>query len=158
MLRSWIPLEKIFSYNLCKNPHPGAFTLIENNPDKVYWNNIVTIHNSKSMNIVEKKIRKLHLNLLCEQIISDDDFRSQIRNSLDILSMESYDIEKYILEKNPDEINWRYLCMNPNAIPYIEKELSKNRLNIKSLDWINLSSNPGASHLLEKYMDKIKED
>ena len=98
MLRSWIPLEKIFSYNLCKNPHPGALTLIENNPDKVYWNNIFTIQNLNSMNIVEKKIRKIHFNLLCEEINSDDDIKTQIQNGFDILSMDSDDIYKYILE------------------------------------------------------------
>ena len=36
-----------------------------------------------------------------------------------------------------DELNWRYLSLNLNAIDLLERNLDK-------IDWIHLSSNPNA--------------
>ena len=47
-----------------------------------------------------------------------------------------------------DKIDWMYLSKNPNAIHLLEK-------NPKRIDWIWLSKNPNAIHLLEANPDKI---
>jgi hypothetical protein len=53
-------------------------------------------------------------------------------------------ILQMIYEKHPDKINWVYLSGNPNAIHILEK-------NIDKIDWHMLSINPNAIHILEKY-------
>jgi len=47
------------------------------------------------------------------------------------------------LQKNYDKIDWMVLSANPNAIHLIEKNMDK-------IDWTVLSGNPNAIHLLEK--------
>ncbi len=46
------------------------------------------------------------------------------------------------------KIEWVQLSLNPNAYHLFEKYPEK-------IDWINLSRNPNAIHLLEQNMDKI---
>jgi hypothetical protein len=53
-----------------------------------------------------------------------------------------------LLEKNIDEIDWKYLSMNQKAIPLLET-------NFDEIDWKQLSQNPMAMTLLEKNQDKI---
>jgi len=48
-----------------------------------------------------------------------------------------------------DKINWIYLSSNPNAIHLLEKNIDKKTT------WSCLSTNPNAIHLLEKNIDKI---
>lgn len=93
------------------------------------------------------------------------------------LSFNRHEVAIRILEKNPDNIVWRYLlgnpsaikiieahpdkiiwnskefCSNPNAIKLIEKMVKKNwrKLNFNALSW-----NPNAVHILSKHMDKVK--
>ena len=49
---------------------------------------------------------------------------------------------------NIDNIDWKGLSENPNAIDLLEKNLDK-------INWSVLSSNPNAIHLLEQHQDKI---
>ena len=53
------------------------------------------------------------------------------------------------MEKNPEEIDWRILSSNPNAIHLLEK-------NPEKIDWDRLSGNPNAIHLLEKNIEKLE--
>jgi hypothetical protein len=50
--------------------------------------------------------------------------------------------EKWLLEQNPDKINWESLSENPNAIDILEKNPDK-------INWINLLKNENAIDLLE---------
>ena len=54
----------------------------------------------------------------------------------------------YLLEQNPDKIDWEYLSYNPNAIHLLEQNQDK-------IDWNMLSGNPNSIHLLEQNQDKI---
>jgi hypothetical protein len=54
----------------------------------------------------------------------------------------------YILNKNPQLIDWYLLSKNPNAIHLLEKNLDK-------VNWNILSTNPAAIHILEHNVDKI---
>ena len=47
-----------------------------------------------------------------------------------------------------DKLRWQKLSSNPNASHILEKNLDK-------VDWWGLSSNPNAIHLLEKNLDKV---
>jgi hypothetical protein len=47
-----------------------------------------------------------------------------------------------------DKINWVGLSENPNAIHLLEQNLDK-------INWVALSENPNAIHLLEQNLDKI---
>lgn len=53
-----------------------------------------------------------------------------------------------LLEQHPEKIDWYWLSGNPNAVPLLEKNLDK-------VDWSMLSSNPNAVHLLKKNLDKV---
>jgi hypothetical protein len=59
-------------------------------------------------------------------------------------------IYRYTLEKkdNPYKIDWLNLSANPNAIHILEK-------NIDKIHWFNLSLNPNAIKILENNQDKI---
>jgi hypothetical protein len=52
------------------------------------------------------------------------------------------------LEKRPDKIDWLELSRNPNAIHLLENNLDK-------INWYWLSRNPNAIHILENNPDKI---
>ena len=47
-----------------------------------------------------------------------------------------------------DKLDWVNLSKNPNAIHILEKNFDK-------LDWVNLSKNPNAIHILEQNLDKV---
>jgi len=47
-----------------------------------------------------------------------------------------------------DKLNWMWLSLNPNAIHLLEQNPDK-------IDWIHLSENPNAIHILEQNPDKI---
>ena len=55
------------------------------------------------------------------------------------------------MEKNPTKINWMSLSTNHNAIHLLERELHK-------IDWLLLSMNPNAISLLKANQDKINPD
>ncbi len=100
----------------------------------------------------------------CNPDISEWKYLSQMPDAL------------YLLEKNPDKISWnsfnkndssyfflknrypehldpKYLYRFPSALPFIEKQIQKNS---QEVDWMYLSWNPSAIHLLKKHRDKIK--
>jgi hypothetical protein len=54
----------------------------------------------------------------------------------------------HIIQKNLDKIDWRFLSRNPNAIDILEKNQDK-------IDWNYLSENPNAIGLLNQNQDKI---
>ena len=64
------------------------------------------------------------------------------------LSMNQNSNAIHLLEKNLEEVSWRWLSLNPNAIHLLEKNQDK-------INWTWLSSNPNAMHLLEKNLDKV---
>jgi transposase len=55
------------------------------------------------------------------------------------------------LEKNFSKIDWIRLSQNPTAIHVLEKNLSKTNS-------VSLSLNPNAIHILEKHPEKIEWD
>lgn len=48
-----------------------------------------------------------------------------------------------LLEQHPEKIDWYWISANPKAMPLLEKNLDK-------VDWSMLSSNPSAVPLLKK--------
>ena len=52
------------------------------------------------------------------------------------------------MEQNVNNIDWIRLSSNPNAIHLLEQ-------NVDKIDWNCLSQNPNAIHLLEKNVDKV---
>ena len=55
------------------------------------------------------------------------------------------------LEEHPEKIKWFYLSSNKEAMPILEKNQDK-------IHWDILSKNPSAIRLLEKNQDKIDWD
>jgi hypothetical protein len=55
---------------------------------------------------------------------------------------------KFLKLKEWVQINWVGLSSNPNAIHMIENNLDK-------VDWETLSMNPNAIHILENNLDKV---
>jgi hypothetical protein len=49
-----------------------------------------------------------------------------------------------------DQINWGFLSLYANAVPFLEKHIDK-------VSWTALSRNPKAIHILEKNLDKLDE-
>ena len=66
-----------------------------------------------------------------------------------------------------EQLSWKYLSKNPNAIYMVDNEIDRNRLskknknivlfshNLDRMNWCDLSKNPNAIHLLENNLDKI---
>lgn len=86
------------------------------------------------------------------------------------ISISQHPNSIYILNKNPELIDWHLLSKNPNAIKILEKNLDKvdwsilssnpNAIqilekNVNNICWYELSENPNAIHLLEKNIEKI---
>jgi hypothetical protein len=67
---------------------------------------------------------------------------------LDIISSAKYSKDILYLEQNLDKIDWIDLSQNPYAIPLFEKYPEK-------IDWFWVSANPNAISILEANLDKI---
>jgi hypothetical protein len=88
-----------------------------------------------------------------------------------MISVITNNVPRKLLDWIPiDELNWKYMSSNPNAIQLLEKNLDKvswyslssnpNAIhileeNLDKVDWFNLSSNPNAIPILEKNLDKV---
>ena len=129
-------LHILNSQYLSKNS--DAIYLLIKNPDLIDWHMLSTNPSSKALEIIE------------ENIISD------------INKEKGIGITKELLIKCPIKYSdyplfWRLLATNtnPKAIELIEKYYSKLHplyLDSESIDfWRDLSKNPNAVHLLEKY-------
>ncbi len=171
--------NKINWESLSKNE--SAIYLLEKNQDKIVWDKLAS--NRSAMTLLkrridyEKKCKKSVFNYFTttNQIYTDTSmfcvFLSLNRSAIPLL------------EENPDKINWHYLSVNESAIDLLEKNYDKidweqicknrgaNRIFDKLLlskeelkkfingmrpsNWDDLSSNPSAMSILEKYPNKI---
>jgi hypothetical protein len=69
------------------------------------------------------------------------------------INLSNIDIDPgYLKEVKPSLVQWRGLCSNDNfeAITFIEQNLDS-----EELDWMILSGNENAIHILEKHLDKV---
>jgi len=115
-------LKTINWYNLIDNPSIFTLQIIEN----LGINKYLKIANF-SINNNYNKNEEIFWNTLCEREHSD---------------------AIYLLEKNPDKINWIVFSLNPSAIHLLEQNQDK-------INWTHLSENFSAIHLLEQNQDKI---
>jgi hypothetical protein len=53
-----------------------------------------------------------------------------------------------LLNKNPEKINWDFICSNPNAIELLNK-------NPEKINWDFICSNPNAMNIIENNVEKI---
>jgi hypothetical protein len=111
----------------------AALHLLENNINKISWIGLSLNENPKVLDFINKHLDDL--------------------NKLDfnILSGNSKVIP--LLEANKDKIHYENLMYNTNAMHLIEEKI--NELDAKCL--AQLSKNPGAIELLEKYPSKINK-
>ena len=176
-------LDKVSWYDLSSNR--AAAPILEKNISKVVWSNVV--ENFEEMqHIIRANLDKLEYyewSVLSETPAAID----IIENNMDkvvwwCLSMNS--AAAHILEKNLDRVKWAYLSRNEGAMDILKKNLdkvclpwlarNKNPAAIKLLEdnlhifsrqeldwkdiWDDLSSNPAALPLLEKYPENINWD
>ena len=104
-------------------------------------------------------ITKLSLRFLCKNTnpkamyIIEDKLKEGIIKDIDWFYLCSNPNAIYIIEQFYDKFDWNGLCLNPNAIHIIENEL-KIRPESKKINWTNLCLNPNATHIIE---NKLKE-
>ena len=67
------------------------------------------------------------------------------------MNNSQYTIYRLLPWIDMEKIDWRWFCLNPNAIHLLEQNPDK-------IHWYFLSENPNAIHLLEKNQDKINWD
>lgn len=166
MLRSWIPIEKIDWAHLSENPHDGAVRLLEENPEKVSWNNMCKNTNLKALNLLYNKLRNTPLEFnwynlssnpsavrLVQSLITNMDcvFMSQLckntnPEAIDMLS----------LPENKSKICWPVLSKNSGARSLLLEELQQDDSNIY---FRNMCCNPSMIDVIEKvaksYPEKI---
>ena len=164
--------DKIDWYFISGNPN--AIHIIEKNIDKINWGPLSK--NSNAIHILKENIEKINWSGLCSN--KNEGIIPIFENNLDKLS-NCYEGEYSggnncqffcvnpspfivsFLEKHPEKIYWYTFYRNENSIPLFEKKIKEvendSKNNYFSLRCIlsDLSSNPKAIHILEKYPDKI---
>ncbi len=130
--------------------NPKAISILEQNLDKIDWYNICRNPAAKSLILQNKNRIDWHY-LACNNYYNHpDEFRDIISSNLD-------KIDPNILSCIPDavqflefdKINWVELSANHNAVHLLEKYPEK-------IDWSGISVNSKAIHILEKNINKIK--
>lgn len=144
--------------HVSKNPHPEVGKLLRKRPDKINWRSLSTNPSDWAMELLinnPNKISWYHLssnpsdwaiNMLMEN-----------RDKIDWNKLSANPSAYPILERYPRKIK-EEIALNPNpkVIPLIEALLA--RLPQQSSDfWENLSANPNAIKILERYPDKISK-
>ncbi len=159
----------------------SAIYLLEKNQDKIIWNKLACNRSAitllKKRIDYEKKCKKSILNYLT----MGNQFYTDTAMFCVFLSCNRSAIP--LLEENPEKINWHFLSANESAIDLLEKnydkidwdEICKNRganrifdnlllskeklrkfINgMRPSNWDDLSSNPSAISILNKYPNKI---
>lgn len=136
-------ISKLNFYNLAKNPNAipvltkyltGPLGPLKN--DIYFWELLST--NSNAISLLEQNLDKINWNYLMENtnIKAIELLQKNVMNNTNMKEMQIF----------PGK-----LCLNPSAIPIIEQYLDK----LTPFEWMCLSSNPNAVHILEKNMDKI---
>jgi len=176
-------LNKLDWEELSRNPN--AIPLLEQNMDKIDWLWILHNPNiypflKKNWGHAQDKIHwgtmcrtpeaipflKEHLDKLDEvdwhYLCKMPDAISLIEqhpDKIDWVGLSCNSAAVDLLFQNQDKINWRTLCENenPRVIPLLESRIiAESRGTVfQNISWYELSSNPIALPLLEKYPDKI---
>lgn len=126
--------DKINWRSLSTNPSDWAMELLINNPNKISWYHLSSNPSDWAINMLMENRDKIDWNKLSA-------------------NPSAYPI----LERYPRKIK-EEIALNPNpkVIPLIEALLA--RLPQQSSDfWENLSANPNAIKILERYPDKISK-
>jgi len=172
-LCSWIDVNKLNWYYLCKNPR--AIQLLVENPDKIDFSALA--YNPNVNEILQELINKnfcfnLHKDALKIISLKSDNikFLNSIIDQLDWSQLSLNPNAIKILNENRDKIDWSHLSLNPNAIEILEENknkinwvylsLNRNAIklleeNLEKINWFFLSKNPNAIKILDKNRDKI---
>jgi hypothetical protein len=152
--------------------NPNAIEILTANEDRIYWDEFSSNRSPDTIDLFKKNIKKLNFHKLSSNpaaiyILITNTHRIDANitgvRAAPIGISKNPDINWMKVSKNPNafellitnkqDINWDYLCANPNpnAIKLIEKELKVNPSNIY---WRKLSTNINASHILEEQFNK----
>lgn len=150
LLEKYCPREKWDWDALSNNPNAAALYLLKKHPEKINWCKLSGNPGAAAISLLEENPDKINWSLLCFN-----------QNAIPLL------------EKNLDKVVWEHLIYNPNATPLLEKHLEKLTeterkvfnshhgfrhtcsQNNTGWNWVVLSQNPDAIHLLEQNQDKI---
>jgi len=158
--------------HVCRNPH--ALTIIEKKKDEIHWDSFYySPYNPKTFGVLENKLKnnpqsianwdwdaltqmpevfclvQATLNQQCKN------WRNPIVVYFRFASNTHPDaiaqLEQAIENIGPSKyLHWDELSGNPSAIHILEKYLYTGYV-----DWDNLSGNPNAIHLLERNLDRV---
>lgn len=155
-LLEWIDPKNLEWDGLCRNTHPAAMKIIEENLDELdYVDWVVLSRNPSAEHILRGNLDKIYwpsasenpaiLDLLLERLdlLDWQVFAGQTK-AYDVLKNELSFIKKFY-----------YFYSNPSMMKFIEKMIEEN---VNSVDWGGISANPAALELLNKYPDRIKYD
>ena len=127
-LLDWIPMEKLNRNWLKNNPKFFQFNKKEVSTETL-WRNPLAIS-------------------FIEFVINNDPDDPCIFWEEVCANPEAIHLIKRELKRNPDNIDWRSLSSNPNAIDIL-------RENMRKICWWSLSENPNAISLLQENIGKI---
>ena len=107
--------------------NPETVELLEENRDKIVWQNLSNNSNPKAIQLLKERIEY-------EKRLKRR-YRLKLSNKIDWASLSSNPNAIEILAANKKKINWSSLSNNPNAIDILEA--NQNKIN-----WEILSANP----------------
>jgi len=157
-------LSMLISPYLSKNP--DAIYFLIKNPEYIDWYMLSTNPSSKALEIIEENIineqNRMNtgttniLPIQCDRVYSDyPAFWRLLATNTNPKAIEI--IEKYYSKLTPFCIDsecidfWCNLSKNPNAVHLLEKYP-------RYIDWHSILKNPKAVHLIEQNLDKIDQD
>lgn len=153
---------------LCSNKN--AMHIIENNIDNIKlhdtWCSLCD--NTSAFYLLNKYIQQ---DIINESYLIDHSYlcwneNPEILKLINLDNLHSKDWNyifsnsgaRFIIQNNMDKLtknNRHYLFENPNVIDLIEREIEKGELNKECIE--ALCSNVNASHLIEKYINKLSD-
>ena len=168
-LLDWIPLDKLDSFELSFNKN--AYYLFEQNPNMISWNHIFFCHNNLLYLYKNQEIEwEYNVSIFCK------DIRFLLKNENKLVHIWINPAAVCIIKRiNINYINWDQISLNSSIdiIPFFEKNLNKLNYFLLSrtdnsliliekypelaykFNWREISKNPNAIPILEKYSNKI---
>ena len=151
-LRDWIPLGKILCDFLSLNPHPHAIDLLDEEFINWSWlsSNPYAIHLLEKTNNID--IRRILMNPKALCIIEQS---PKSINYWHYLSRNAHSHTMYLIEDHLNSVEELVEIVKNINETRTKSDMEPLYIPKDELDWNELSTNPYAVHLLEKYQEKI---
>lgn len=137
--------------------HPSCIDLMIENPKKYRYDWEIISKNPKAVPFLIKNFDRIKWSHLClNQSKEAIELVIQYPDKIDWLTLSSNSFAIDYLRQHRDKIDRGGICWNENAIDIIEELMNlRDNYILYTFNWMGLSQNKNAIHILEQHQEKI---